>query len=49
MLQIEENIDASIGKITEENNNLSTKLFLAEQELSKKSTTIALLKKKIAN
>jgi hypothetical protein len=49
MLQIEENIDASIGKITEENNNLSTKLFLAEQELSKKSTTITLLKKKIAN
>ena len=49
MFQIEENIDSSIGKITEENNNLSTKLFLAEQELSKKSTTISLLKQKIAN
>ncbi len=49
MLQIEENIDSSIGKITEENHHLSTKLFLAEQELSKKSTTITLLKQKIAN
>ena len=49
MFQIEENIDSSIGKITEENNNLSTKLFLAEQELSKKSTTIILLKRKIAS
>ena len=49
MFQIEENIENSIGKITLENNNLSTKLFLAEQELSKKSTTISLLKKKIIN
>ena len=49
MFQIEENIENSIGKITLENNNLSTKLFLAEQELSKKSTTISLLKKKLIN